>query len=114
MLDHRVAAPEIKPAVGCYLRLLDEMESQLTQTPYLAETAFSTADTAVVPFLTRIDHLGMGALIAARPRAKAWLETIQARPAFKRAVTDIIPSAVVETFRKYGAEAWPDLSKLAE
>ena len=113
VLDHGVAAPEMKPAVRCYLRLLDEMESQLTETPYLAGTAFSTADTAVVPFLTRIHHLGMGALIAARPRARTWLERIQARPAFKRAVTDIIPSAVIETFRNYGAEAWPDLSKLA-
>jgi glutathione S-transferase len=113
VLDHGVAAPEMRPAVGCYLRLLDEVEAQLAQTPYLAGSAFSTADIAVVPFLTRIDHLGMGALIAARPRAKAWLETIQARPAFKRAVTDVIPPAVIETFRVNGAAAWPTLSALA-
>jgi len=113
VLDHGVAAPEMKPAVGCYVRLLDEMEAQLAETPYLAGASFSTADAAVAPFLTRIDHLGMGALIAARPRAKAWLENVQARPAFKRAVTDIIPPAVVETFRTNGAAAWPALSALA-
>ena len=54
----------------------------------------------------------MGPLIAARPRAKAWLEKIQARPAFKRAVTAFIPPAVVETFRVNGAAAWPALSAL--
>ncbi len=113
VLDHGVAAPEMRPAVACYLRLLDEMETQLADTPFLAGEAFSTADIAVVPFLTRISHLGMGPLIDARPRAKAWLETIQARPAFKRAVTDVIPAAVIETFRVNGAAAWPTLSALA-
>lgn len=113
VLDHGVAAPEMSPAVACYVRLLDEMEAQLAGTPFLAGAAFSTADIAVAPFLTRIDHLGMDKLIDARPRAKAWLEKIQARPAFKRAVTDVIPPAVIETFRTNGAAAWPALSAIA-
>ncbi len=112
VLDHGVAAPAMKSAVECYLRLLDEVEAQLTVTPYLAGSSFSTADTAVMPFLTRIDHLGMGALIAARPRARAWLDRVQARPSFRRVVIDVIPPAVVETFRVNGAAAWPALSAL--
>lgn len=114
VLDHGVAAPEMKPAIGCYLRLLDEMESQLAETPFLAGAAFSTADTAVAPFLTRIDHLGMGEMISAKPKAKAWLEKVRARPAFKRAVTDVIPAAVIETFRVNGTEAWPTLLALTK
>jgi glutathione S-transferase len=113
VLDHGVAAPEMKPALGSYLRLLDEIETQLADTPFLAGAAFSTADTAVAPFINRIDHLGMGALIAARPRAQVWFGTIRARPAFQRAVTDVIPPAVVETFRVNGAEAWPAIAALA-
>ena len=113
VLEYGVAAPEMKPAVECYLRLLDEMESQLAETPYLAGASLSTADTAVAPFLTRIGHLGMGALVVARPRIKLWLEKMQARPAFKRAVTGVIPSTVIETFRVNGAAAWPVLSALA-
>ena len=114
VLDHGVAAPEMRSAVGCYIRLLDEMEAQLAETPWLAGASFGNADTAAAPFLTRIDHLGMGALIAARPRAQAWLGRVQARPAFARAVTDVIPAAVVENFRVRGAEAWPALRALAE
>lgn len=112
VLDHGVAAPEMRAAVATYVRLMDEMEAQLAETPWLAGPAFSTADTAVAPFLTRIDHLGMGALIDARPKARAWLDTVQARPAFQRAVTGVIPAAAIENFRVRGGEAWPALKGL--
>ena len=112
MLDHGVAAPEMRSAVGCYIRLLDEMEAQLAETPWLAGASFGNADTAAAPFLTRIDHLGMGALIAARPRAQAWLGRVQARPAFARAVTDVIPAAVVENFEVVSATGKTVMTRL--
>lgn len=107
VLDHGVEAPEIGPALRIYTGLLDEMEAELAHAAYLAGSAFSTADTAVAPFLNRIDHLGMGALIAARPRAAAWLSRVRARPGFAAAISDVIPPAVVDNFRVRGAEAWP-------
>jgi len=112
VLDHGVQAPEMRAAVGSYVRLLEEMEAELAHGAYLAGPSFSMADTAVLPFLTRIDHLGMGDLITARPNARAWLTRVQARPAFKRAITDVIPSSVIETFHVRGAEAWPDIARL--
>jgi glutathione S-transferase len=105
--NHGVAAPEIKPVHGSYIRLLDEMQAQFLETAFLAGATFSTADATVVLFLTRIDHLGMGELIAARPKAKAWLDKVDARQAFKRMVADVLPKAVTETFRANGSRAWP-------
>ena len=107
VLDHGVEAPEIGPALRIYVGLLNEMEAALAHSPYLAGPSFSSADTAVAPFLHRIDHLGMGALIAARPRAAEWLVRVRARPAFAKAIDDVIPRAAVDNFRTRGLEAWP-------
>jgi glutathione S-transferase len=106
VLDHGVEAPEMRPALGAFVALLKETEAQLADAAWLAGPGYSTADTAVVPFLTRIAHLGMGAMIDAHPRTRAWLERARARESFRVAVTDVVPAAVVETFRARGAEAW--------
>jgi len=114
VMDHGVGAPEIRPALACYVALLDEMEATLGDALWLAGPSFSLADIAVAPFLTRIDHLGMGALITDRPRANAWLARVRERPAFARAITDVIPPEVVVNFRARGAEAWPALRAMLD
>jgi glutathione S-transferase len=112
VLDHGVDAPEVRPALAAYVALLNETEAQLAQTPFLAGDAFSTADTAVIPFLTRIEHLGMGEMIDAKPHTRAWLETVQARESFATAVTSVVPAAVVQMFGVRGAEVWPAMRGL--
>ena len=113
VLDHGVEAPEMRPALAIYVALLNEMEAELSGADWLAGPAFSVAETAVAPFIQRIAHLGMGELIAARPRVAAWFERVRARPAFIRAVTDVIPAPVVANFQATGAEAWPRLRTIA-
>ncbi len=109
VLDHGVAAPDMRPAIRSYLALLDEMQAQLADTLWLAGPDFSLADIAVLPFLTRIEHLGMGTLIDARSRARAWVDRARERPSFATAVIGVIPPAVIDTFRLRGAEAWPQI-----
>jgi glutathione S-transferase len=114
VMDHGVGAPEMRPALMTYVALLNEMDNELADFPWLAGAAFSVADTAAAPFLTRIDHLGMGELIAARPRVAAWFDRIRDRPAYARAITDVIPAQVIETFRATGTDAWPRLRTMMD
>ena len=109
VLDHGIDAPEMKPALLIYAALLDEMEAELAHASWLAGPDFSMADIAAAPFLTRIDHLGMGEMIAARPRAHAWFARVRARPAYARAITAVIPPQVIANFAATGAQAWPRL-----
>ena len=112
VLDHGIDAPEMKPALAIYAALLDEMEAELANSPFLAGPDFSMADIAAAPFLTRIDHLGMNEMIAARPRAHAWFGKVRARPAYARAITAVIPAPVIANFAATGAAAWPRLRAL--
>lgn len=114
VLDHGIHAPEIGPALRVYRALIAEMDSQLASAPWLAGPTFGVADTAVAPFLTRIDHLGMTEMIAAKPRVAAWFDRVRARPAYARAITGVIPAQAVENFRERGAEAWPVLRTHAD
>jgi len=75
--------------------LLDQMERQLTQGPWLAGAEYSLADIAMAPMVNRIEVLPRPELLAAarRPRVADWWQRIQARPAFVTAFSFGNPDA---------------------
>lgn len=63
---------------------LDYMEDELTKTPWFAGSEFSAADIQMsFPLEAASMRAGLG---ADRPRLRAWLDRIHARPAYTRAL----------------------------
>ena len=74
-------------ARGKLVELLDRMERTLEETAWLAGKRYTIADIAVVPFVKRIEEEIASDQVTAQfhPRVTEWWQSIQARPAFKRA-----------------------------
>jgi len=58
-----VDAPEFAPAVRRLQKLLPDMEAALAGGAWLAGPTYSLADLAYAPYMTRLDHLDLAALI---------------------------------------------------
>jgi glutathione S-transferase len=64
-------------------RQLDFMESTLAATPWFAGSEFSAAD---IQMSFPVEAAAAGGMLGARPKLKAWLDTVHARAAYRRAL----------------------------
>jgi len=114
VLDHGVRAPEFAGALRVFLDTLDRMESELAEGSWLSGAMFGLADASLLPYVLRLEHLGLDPVLApsARPRVADWLERVRALPSYAVAVDAWIVPAAVEMMRANGKEAWPEVEPL--
>ena len=87
-------APIVADAVRTHDKLLSDMEAALADAPFLAGPAYSLADAAATPYVSRLKNLGLLDVWAAtKPRVMEWYARMQQRPSFKRAITDYFSDA---------------------
>ena len=83
-LDQGLDNPAVPGAVAYYDRLLDRMEAALVETEWLADDSYSLADVAMTPYVVRLEHLSMTAMIRQRPKVAAWLSAVQGAGELRR------------------------------
>lgn len=108
-----VKAPEFAVSLARMIDFLDRMEAHLATRDWLSGDSYGLADAAALPYVLRLDHLGMVALIEARPRVVEWFARAQARPSYATAVGAWIPEPAREFLRVSGEAAWPDVEPIA-
>jgi glutathione S-transferase len=86
-------------------KLLGDMETALTESPWLAGKEFSLADIGYAPYATRLDHLQLQFLWDKRPRVAAWYERLLERRAYKEALEDWFNASYLPLMKEKGAEA---------
>ncbi len=116
VLAHGVKAPEFAGAFRVFLTMLDLMETELADRPWLSGERFGLADASVIPYVLRLEHLAMDPLLSpsARPRVADWLARMKALPSYATAVAAWAPAAAVEMMRNNGKEAWPDVEPITK
>ncbi|XP_058097432.1 glutathione S-transferase TCHQD [Magnolia sinica] len=68
-------------------RLLDEVEMQLNETPYLAGEEFTAADSMLVPVLARIVLLNLEEeYISSRPKIAEYWKVVQSRASYRAVI----------------------------
>lgn len=103
-------SPAIAGALSLYDKALGELEEALSETAWAAGEAYSLADVALTPYLTRLDQLQMAGLWAARPGVADWLARIRARDGYA-AITDFASDAYLANLEARGAAAWPEIER---
>jgi len=93
-----------RPAIARVAKMLDDMQGTLSETSWLAGRSYSLADVAFTPYVTRVDHLQQGWMIAARPRVADWFERVQARPAYETAMTGWFNPDFLSLMKEKGEE----------
>jgi glutathione S-transferase len=92
-------------AVKRFDRLLADMETTLSDTPWLAGKEFSLADIGYAPYVTRLDHLQLQFLWDKRPHIPDWYERLRERRAYAEALEKWFNSAYLPLMKEKGAEA---------
>jgi glutathione S-transferase len=115
VLEHGVKAPEFAGSLTQMIGMLDRMETHLARSPWLSGGSFGLADAAALPYVLRLDHLGMAPLLAAsaRPRLADWYDRVRGRPSYETAVAKWAPEEAVAFMRASGEAAWPDVEPIA-
>jgi glutathione S-transferase len=81
-------------------KVLGEIEARLSGGhDWLAGEAYSDAECALLPYLWRLERLGLEAIWAERPHLAAWFARCKARPSWARAM---------EAYPKYGGHDYDD------
>jgi glutathione S-transferase len=112
VLEHGVHAPEFAAALGIFLDTLDRMEAELADRDWLCSKRFGLVDATLLPYVLRLEHLAMDALLAvsARPRVADWFARVKGSGSYATAVG--LNPVGVEMMRANGREVWPDVEPL--
>ncbi len=112
VIEHGVAAPEMRGALEAFIGMLDRMEALLADQAWLAGDAFSLADACALPYVLRLDHLALGHLISARPLTSKWFDRIQGLESYPDMISETLPAPIVAMFRNNGEEVRAELEAL--
>lgn len=92
-------------------RALREIDEALASRRWVASEAFSLGDIAVLPYIDRLERLGMAGLWERFPRVDAWLSAARMRPSYKAAMEDYIPAEAARKTRDAGSQYWPAIAR---
>ncbi len=112
ILELEFEAPIVKDAVLLHDKVLKEMDATLGRTTWLNGDDFSLADIAIIPYVTRLDRLGLEGMWAARPNVARWFAAVQSRPSFNTAITAFGSTAYDDELKKRGIDVWPQVRAL--
>jgi glutathione S-transferase len=101
-------------AVERMMLLLDEMEEALARQQWLAGDDYTLADVAFTPYLTRLEHLSILALVGDRQRVADWYRRCKARPSFHEAIVKWENPDYLRLMRQRGTEAWPQIQAIIQ
>jgi len=112
VIEHGVEAPEMRGALAAFMALLDRMEAALAERPWIGGPDFGLADACALPYVLRLEHLALEALIDARPRTAEWFARVKTLGSYPAMISDTLPPPIVEMFRKNAEEVRDALEAL--
>ncbi len=113
MIERGIDSPFFATAVWTYRALLDDMETQLIERPWLAGQTCTLADIGVIPYLNRAAELQLQAMWErSHPRVTAWLERIRNRPSYQIAFGSYPYPSHCDLMAREGRKAWPMVEAL--
>ena len=99
-------------AVNRFRKLLADMDIALDGRNWLAGEHYSLADIGLVPYLLRLEHLGLAGMWTELPGVTAWYDRVRQRPSYHTAVVDWLVPAAVSGMQEAGKPAWPRVREI--
>ena len=107
-------APDVKVAIRFFDKLLGDMEAALAISKWLTGDEYTLADTALTPYLNRLEMLSLSKMWDERPNVTRWFEQAKSRPSFEPALFSYLPDDLREFMIENGRKAWPEYKKILE
>lgn len=107
-------APGAADMVRLYDYYMQKFDEALRNADWVVGNRFSIADVSMIPYVNRLDMLGMSGLWTngRLPRLEDWWARVQARPSFKPQILDWIPDDLATDLRTFGPRSWPDICRI--
>ena len=105
-------APDVKQALGTFVRLVNEMDAVLSTSEWLVGDGYTLADGALTPYANRLEMLGLAELWQDRPDFARWLRAVKERPSFTPALFDYLPQDLRERMLADGQRALPEVREM--
>jgi glutathione S-transferase len=104
-------SPLLPDAVTTFRKLFQEMDTTLSERPWLTGETYSLADIALVVYVRRMESFMMAPLWSGLGHLNEWYARIAARPAYQRAVIEWGDVTEAER-REHGTAAFNRISEL--
>jgi glutathione S-transferase len=98
-------SPTFAPSLERWKKWMADAEAALGEGDWLAGELYSLADIAYLPYMIRLEHLGLEALWQERPRVAAWRGRIFARESYRQGVEKWFNPKYLALFEKQRPEA---------
>jgi glutathione S-transferase len=113
-LEHGVHSPFVLHAVYAYekaFKLLDETLSECG--PWVVGGEPTLADIALMPFVARLDYLGLLDIwLANRPRVRDWWTMAKEWPSYRRGLAELVTDAEIAEMHAHGPKLRDDIARL--
>ena len=105
-----IEAPEFADAVRTQEEMLDALDEDLAAHPFLSGNDVTHADIVALPYVARLDQMGLLALIVASDRhhLAGWYDHMKMRPSWRETI-GALPLGVVQRWQSLGRQAWPQI-----
>lgn len=120
MIDKGIEASFMPDHIRLHAKVLKEMNDTLKQGPWLAGSDFSLADIAILPYVWRLERLGLARMWAEMPKVADWLARAKARPSWDAAM-EAFPSLIHIDEDDYnddlvtlGVDIWPKVAPMLQ
>jgi glutathione S-transferase len=110
LIEKGIDTPFFRDHIKVFDKTFGEIETQLSKTKWLASDMFTLADVEIMPYVERIDRLGLAGMLEGRPRLEDWYKRAKVRPSFT-AISDYPPSDFDDTGHD-GLKDWPRIKEL--
>ncbi|HEX7008029.1 MAG TPA: glutathione S-transferase family protein [Alphaproteobacteria bacterium] len=107
-----VDSPQFPDAIRRFEKLLGDMEAALADGEWLTGGSYSLADVNYAPYMIRLEHLQLGAMIDRRPKVRAWAERLKERPSWTEGIGKWLNQAYLTLMEEKGREAWPKAKRI--
>ncbi len=99
-------------ALHQHQKMISWMVEDLKCDPYLAGDMFTNADCAVIPYILRLELLGLGAMFQQEPTIADWWGRVRERDSVKSTIFDRMREADWAPFKNLAPDPWPKVQML--
>lgn len=107
-----IDAPVFHEAVRMWAALVRDMDAALEDREWLAGNAYSLAEAAYTPYITRLDHLNLMGFLDGYPKLAGWYDRMIARPSYTVAFGDWNEDKYLTLMSEKGEEVWPRIREM--
>lgn len=115
LLEKGLDASFVADALKLHDKVLGDMEKTLSSSTWLAGDTFSLAECAIVPYVLRLEKLGLARMWEHRPRVADWYARVKARPSWAKAIAafPVLGNGDYDDdMRNKGVDSWPKVKAL--